>query len=559
MRYLIIVLCAMIELYACVNSGTEEEMRLCVNQLGYIPSSVKEFVVENPSFRQFDVLDAESGQIVFTGTLEAEKKWEPAGSEKFAKGVFSEVTRPGSYTIKCGQAESSVFVIKDDIFTDALKAGIKSYYYQRCSEKLPEAYAGKWAREAGHPDVNLKFHESMNRMGTLDSPGGWYDAGDYGKYTVNAGITLLTMLMSCELCPHILDLALNIPKSELSSVPDIVIEMKYELDWLKTMQDGDGGVFFKIGPKQFPGMIRPEADHLKRYVIGKSTTSALNFAAVMAKAGSFLRPWYPDYSADCRKSAVSAYQWAEMHPDIPAPDEGGGTGLYGDRSYADEFLTAAVELYLSTENKKYGDYVKENIQSFSIEKPAAWDDIANFAFFEVVHNEDKFDSAIFNYAQRALIEFSDIILHRMETNVFSIPMLQSDFIWGSNSVLLNYGMTVAVASRINQEQQYRDALPLFLDYIFGKNPTGYCFVTGFGKVSPMFIHHRPSAGDTIKEPVPGFLVGGPNKDMQDGKANYLREEPARAYTDVTASFASNEVAINWNAVLVFMLAAAWNS
>ena len=92
------------------------------------------------------------------------------------------------------------------------------------------------------------------------------------------------------------------------------------------------------------------------------------------------------------------------------------------------------------------------------------------------------------------------------------------------------------------------------DYIFGKNATGYSFLTGFGSKQVMNPHHRPSAADDIVEPVPGFIVGGPNKDKQDRRdVEYNSDYPARSYADVVESYASNEVCLNWNAPAVFVL------
>jgi endoglucanase len=98
------------------------------------------------------------------------------------------------------------------------------------------------------------------------------------------------------------------------------------------------------------------------------------------------------------------------------------------------------------------------------------------------------------------------------------------------------------------------------DYLMGKNATGYSFVAGFGSKRPMFIHHRPSEADGIDEPYPGFVAGGPNFRLQDRQSlseaglAYPSELPAKAYIDAVPSYASNEIAINWNAPCVYMLA-----
>ena len=90
------------------------------------------------------------------------------------------------------------------------------------------------------------------------------------------------------------------------------------------------------------------------------------------------------------------------------------------------------------------------------------------------------------------------------------------------------------------------------DYILGRNATGYCSITGAGSKSPMHPHHRPSVADGIVDPVPGLMVGGPNPAMQD-HCHYEFTEPETAYSDNSCAYASNEIAINWNAPAVYVL------
>ena len=127
-----------------------------------------------------------------------------------------------------------------------------------------------------------------------------------------------------------------------------------------------------------------------------------------------------------------------------------------------------------------------------------------------------------------------------------------DFNWGSNSNAANQGILLINAYMLSKDKRYLTYSISNIDYILGRNATGYSFVTGFGSKSPMFIHHRQSAADGITEPIPGLLAGGPNPGKQDNCA-YEFSEPETAYTDVECSYASNEIAINWNAPLVYLL------
>ena len=156
----------------------------------------------------------------------------------------------------------------------------------------------------------------------------------------------------------------------------------------------------------------------------------------------------------------------------------------------------------------------------------------------------------------SLLSLANKLVSSMPRSAFHTVMGQSarDFIWGSNSVAANQGMLLISAYRIDPKKIYLEGALSNLDYILGRNATGYCFVTGAGSRSPMHPHHRPSEADGIAEPVPGLLAGGPNPGRQD-KCNYPFTEPETAYVDDVCSYASNETAINWNAPLVYLVSA----
>ena len=142
---------------------------------------------------------------------------------------------------------------------------------------------------------------------------------------------------------------------------------------------------------------------------------------------------------------------------------------------------------------------------------------------------------------------------KVPANAFQTVMGQSarDFNWGSNSNAANQGILLVKAYLISGDKKYIHHALSNVDYILGRNATGYCFVTGLGSKPPMNPHHRQSVSDGIVEPVPGLLVGGPNPGMQD-KCVYQFKEPETAYLDQSCSYASNEIAINWNAPLVYL-------
>jgi endoglucanase len=152
-----------------------------------------------------------------------------------------------------------------------------------------------------------------------------------------------------------------------------------------------------------------------------------------------------------------------------------------------------------------------------------------------------------------VLTLADSYMAGYRRSAFGTVMGQSarDFIWGSNAVAANQGIVLLNAYMLTREKKYVDYALTNLDYLLGRNATGYSFVTGTGSKSPMHPHHRPSVADGVTDPVPGLLAGGPNPGMQD-KCSYEFTEPETAYSDNDCAYASNEIAINWNAPMVYL-------
>ncbi len=291
----LIFLLIVFALTSCAHTNEEisftEEIRF--NQIGYYPASVKQFLLVDTEASSFKLLNAD-GKVVFSGELMDNGSWDSSG-EKVMLGDFSVFNAPGEYSILVdGKIQSMKFVIKEDLYDEALKAAIKSFYFQRASMPIEEKYGGIYKRAAGHPDDKCVYHPSSGHSGgTLNSPGGWYDAGDYGKYIVNASFSVGQMLQFIELYPDaVADGSLNIPESG-NEINDLMDELKYELDWILTMQDKDGGVYHKLTAKTFSGFIMPEDYDLERMIIGKGTAATLDYAAVLAQASRLFEKYDP--------------------------------------------------------------------------------------------------------------------------------------------------------------------------------------------------------------------------------------------------------------------------
>jgi endoglucanase len=538
-----------------------------VNQLGFLPQSDKLAIVPAGAATSFEVVHAGSGKTAFRGKLGAPVFWE-SSLETVRVADFSALAAPGQYRIHVdGAAPSDPFAIGPDVYQAVGAAALKAYYFNRSGTALLEKHAGGYARAAGHADDKVLVHASAasgtRPEGTvIASAKGWYDAGDYNKYIASSGISTYTLLAAYEQFPaHFAKLHVNIPESG-NALPDILDEALWNLEWMLTMQDpADGGVYHKLTNKKFDGMVMPaDATSESRYVVRKSTAAALNFAATMATASRVLKPWrkqLPELSARMLAAAEAAWKWAEAHPAqhfTNPPDV--ATGEYGDLKVADERAWAAAELYISTGKDSY--YTAMKPESVSATVPA-WDDVRGLAWISLAQHR----AGLTPLADQKLIAsridgLAARLLREWKTSGYRVAMQESDFVWGSNAVVLNQAVMLLQAYRMNGNGDYLKAAQSAFDYVLGRNATGYSFVTGFGARPSLHPHHRPSQADKVAAPVPGFLTGGPQAGQQDKDecpAPYPTRVAATSYLDHVCSYASNEVAINWNAPLVYVTAA----
>lgn len=544
-----------------LNSLSANEPKIVINQLGFHPGTSKYAISLNSNDKadineKFEIIRSD-GEVVMKGNL-AKAKYFKDSDENAGLIDFSSLTEKGKYYIKVGNLKSHTFSISDKVWDELSVALIKSYYYQRCSYSLIPAYAGKWSRAKGHNDDICYIHPSANsEKKIISSPGGWYDAGDYGKYVVNSGVTLATLLYVAEHYPQLYpDMSLNIPESG-NGVSDLLDEIKFELDWLLTMQDSDGGVFFKLTSKSFCGMVMPEKDDLPRYVIGKTTSSALNFSAVMAAAYRVFKNIDSEYAGKCLKSSINAWKWSRNNPvSVFRNPSDISTGEYGDGNLNDEFVWAATELYLSTKGKEYLSYLDNNLfnmriwKNIDVSSLPSWSNVELLSVISLSKSEE--DNKYKSECKSLIFRISEKIADQIDNNPLRIPDVS--YGWGSNSVFANAGWILLVAASLDDNNsKYVNYATDIADYLLGKNPIGISFITGFGSDYAMNPHHRPSEADGVEEPIPGFIVGGPNPHHNDKEyVKYHSSLPALSYEDVVESYASNEVAINWNAPAVLL-------
>lgn len=544
------------------NAQTTDEVR--INQIGYLPYAIKYAVVLGSTSEQFEIKTADLSTTVFTGVLGREEEFTSA-DEIVRIADFTDLSTPGEYVVYVEDlGNSDPFKISHDLFVPLSQATIKAFYFNRASTELLAEHAGIYARAAGHPDTAVVVHPSAasadRPAGTIIStPYGWYDAGDYNKYIVNAGISTYTLLSAYETYPEYYDtLSWNIPESG-NSIPDILDEALWNIKWIMSMQDSaDGGVYNKTTTASFENTVPPAYATSTRYVVTKTTASTLDFAAIMAMTARIYKDYLPDLATDALEKAQLALTWAKANPNIPFSNPAAAdgfprisTGSYGDEHFEDEFAWCAAELYITTGDELYYPEIDLDNDIYDIPNSGS---TRTLGLISLVVNRKKLTPvADTSLAKQKLINLIKSTKNNTIATAYRIP--GEYFGWGGNGIYANRGMLLMQAFTVTGDPGYFNAGVSTLDYLLGKNATTYCFVTGTGSKSPMNPHHRISSSDGNTDPVPGMLVGGPNPGNLDddcGASQYPSTLPARAYLDQRCSYTTNEVAINWYAPIAFL-------
>jgi endoglucanase len=270
---------------------------------------------------------------------------------------------------------------------------------------------------------------------------------------------------------------------------------------------------------------------------------------------------FPGLSDTCLKASKKAFTWAQVNPSVLynrytmnarfSPKI--TTGDYGDNNVTDEFIWAASELYVTTGDAMYTKAV--NLLPDDKMPLPSWNQVRLLGYYSMLRNHEKLKG---NYPALSLLRkrmlfFADSLIAGADSNAYLTVMnkKKSHFIWGSNSVAVNEGMALIGAYKLSRNKKYLRYALANLDYILGRNGAGYAYVTGYGSKTPMHPHHRPSVADGIIEPIPGLMAGGANPGMQD-HVMLPSTVPDEAYIDDDKAYATNEVAINWNAPFAYL-------
>ncbi|AXI80454.1 glycoside hydrolase family 9 protein [Peterkaempfera bronchialis] len=556
-----------------------------VNQVGYLPDGPKRATIVSKATAPLTwQLRNASGTAVASGSTTVHGA-DAASGDSTHLVDFSAYTGTGTgFTLTVDGQTSYPFDISANLYDQLRSDSLSFFYQQRSGIAIDASLAGAaYARPAGHLGVapNKGDTSVPCQPGVCDYSrdvrGGWYDAGDQGKYVVNGGIATWQLVNSFERAKRagtdaaLGDSTLRVPERG-NGTPDVLDEARWELEFLMRMQVPDGKplagmAFHKIHDANWTGLpTRPEQDDQQRELHKPSTAATLNLAATAAQCARVYAPYDAAFAARCLDSARRAWTAAKANPNLLAPDsDGTGGGAYGDSTVGDEFYWAAAELYATTGEAQYRDAVTgSSYHTATVFSPGgfSWGDTAALGRITLATVPGVgLPAADLSRVRASVATAADGYLAAMAGQGYAVPIPADGYVWGSNSQVANNALVIAVAYELTGQQRYRSGALESLDYLLGRNALNQSYVTGYGKHASENEHHRFWAHQfdaSLPHPPAGSLAGGPNSGLQDPVAEekLVGCKPAACYIDDMGSYSTNEVAINWNAPLAWLAAFA---
>jgi endoglucanase len=558
-----------------------------VNQVGYLPHGPKNATVVTNQSNSLPWTLRRGGVDVAQGTTTVSGRDISSGVDVHTIDFTATTATGDGFTLQVDGQVSQPFSIRADIFQSLRTDALTFFYTNRSGIAIDGGLVGAaYARPAGHlgvapnqGDTVVGCQDPKSYTGnwtcdyTLDVRGGWYDAGDHGKYVVNGGIAVYQVMSTWERAHAIGtdaplgDSTLAIPERG-NGVPDILDEARWELDFLLQMQvpageDLAGMAHHKMGDAEWTGPpMLPSADPKRRILHRPSTAATLNLAAVAAQGARLFAPYDAAYSARLLAAARTAYAAALDHPALYAPSaDGVGSGTYADSNVTDEFYWAAAELYITTGEGAFESAVLDDPlhTDATIFTPGGfyWGGVAVLARLDLARYAPTLPGV--DAVRASVIAAATALASAADGEAFGQLYTPTDnqWAWGSNASILNNQVVLATAYDLNQDPRFARVVVESLDYLLGRNVLGMSYVTGYGDVYAENQHSRwyaHSLDSSLPIPPVGSVAGGPNTRLQDpiAKERLTGCIGQWCYVDDIEAWSVNEITVNWNSALTWV-------
>lgn len=534
---------------------------IVVDQFGYQPEMEKVAIIRDPQTgfdasetftpgSSYAVVNTSTGIKVFTGSpvVWSSGATDAGSGDKVWWFDFSSVTQSGSYYILdvTQNLKSFNFNISVNAYKDVLKSAVRVLFYQRagCNKSVANAGAG-WADGASHlkplQDKNCRpYNDKTNASKEYDLQGAWFDAGDYNKYAPWTANYIVKLLRAYADVPQIWTDDYNIPESG-NTIPDIIDETKWGMDWLLRMQRSNGSVLSVMGISH----ASPASAATGQSVYGPATTNA-TFTSAAAFAygayifGSFSNPTFKTYADTLKARAIKAWTWGIANPSVVFDNTKAGVAAGNQETDSlgrvQAKITAACYLYLLTSDAKYKTEFDNVINSA---RPV---NVLLFRYYDYVSQyEAQMQDLLMFYT--TVPGATPAVVNKIKTALVAAFNKAGDFNgklstdpyrsfilgynWGSNAYKSTYGIMYYDLQKYNLEPtknaKYLSTAKEYVHYLHGANPLNLAYLSNMSSYgaenSVTEMYHTwfcdgsakwDKVGKSTYGPAPGFLVGGPN-------------------------------------------------
>jgi hypothetical protein len=485
---------------------------IVVDQFGYRPGAKKIAVLRDPevgfdadeSFTPgatYQVVDAFTGETVLSAAPSA---WnggavDESSGDRASWFDFSSVTAASAYYVFDVEngVRSAVFRIAPDVYREVLRHALRTFFYQRAGFEKAAAFAGEgWADGASHvgpgQDGEARLFSAQGDASTArDLTGGWYDAGDYNKYTSWHASYVIQMARAYRHRPLIWGDDSGIPESG-NGVPDIVDEVLFGLDFLERMQNDDGSMLSIVGLAS----ASPPSAATEPSFYGPASTSATAHSAAAFAFGSVVLSalgGFEERAATLRTAAERAWAWAEANPSVQFRNndaDSGSSGLGAGQQEVDDKgrvmkrLEAACYLFELTGDAAYQSYFDQNYDQASLLAPYAygWEEEIQemlLHYTTLPNATADVSSAIRSAYASALESGENLGAHRDAIDPYLAPL--TTYTWGSNSVKAHQGLVLHSLVKYQFEgvntEEVLAAAESYVHYLHGVNPLGIVYLS----------------------------------------------------------------------------------
>ena len=550
MKIILLFLVSFLLTNIAVSAPSTIDNHIKVDQFGYRITGKKIAVISNPVTgynnnspftpgNNYQLRKWSDDAVVFSGNITA---WN-GGATQAQSGDkvwwfdFSSVTAPGIYYVfdVTKNVGSYQFEINDNVYLNTLKQAMRVFFYQRCgiAKALPYAQTG-WTDAACHTgnlqDLDCRLYNNNIPSTSKNLSGGWHDAGDYNKYVNFAFEPMIDLLLAYKENPSAWGNDYNIPESG-NGIPDILNEVKYELDWLLKMQNatGNGSVLSIVGVTNFGAGNPPSADHNQRFYGPATTSATFSSSAIFALAAiEFNSIGQTVYANTLQTAAVNAWNWGTANPNITFYNSGIiGAGEQEVDNYERlvRQMSASVFLYALTGNNVYKTFFDNNYTQMHM---------MQWTFVYPFENTAQNMMLYYSFTSGASAPVANAIKNAYVTSMKNSPenlpaysnktdayrafLADQNYTWGSNTIkgragIMFNNMVVYHLDTLNKAN-YLDAALGYVNYFSGVNPTAFCYLTNMvnngAENSITKIYHEWFGEGSVSGPPPGFVSGGPN-------------------------------------------------